>query len=93
MRATSLALFALAAVSSVFAHPIHHSRELRIVGRDQSVKYSRRAESTANATVSGFEVLSTGNQKFRENIAKDDPTLLQTLADEEQDIKSSRANA
>lgn len=72
------------AVSSVFAHPIHRARELHIVGREQSATYARRAEGATNATVSGFEVLAAGNQQFRANIAKDDPTLLQKLADEGQ---------
>ncbi|KAF9485103.1 carbonic anhydrase, partial [Pholiota conissans] len=76
--------FALAAVSSVFAHPIH-SRELRIIGRDQSAKFIRsEAAAAANATIAGFEALSEGNKAFRENIAKTDSKLLQTLADEGQ---------
>lgn len=88
MVSSSLVFFALVAVSSVFAHPIHHARELRIMGREHSAIYSRRAEGAGNGTasVSNFDALSTGNQKFRDNIAKDNPKLLQNLADEGQGV-------
>ncbi|KAF8174076.1 carbonic anhydrase [Pholiota molesta] len=82
MHASSFVFLTLAAISSVFAHPIHHA-ELRIVGRAQSAKFIR-SEAAAVTNATGFEVLSGGNKAFRQNIANTDPKLLQTLADEGQ---------
>lgn len=68
-------LFALAALSSAFAHPIHEARDMRIVGRTTSAVV-RRQESGG----SEFAAIIEGNNAFRAS----DPALLQKLADEGQ---------
>ncbi|TFK38036.1 carbonic anhydrase [Crucibulum laeve] len=75
----SKALFALAAISLVLAHPVSHRREWRIVGRTESVNYVR-----AEVGAAAFDSLSAGNQAFRDNLVKTDPTLLKTLTDDGQ---------
>jgi carbonic anhydrase len=70
-------LFALVAVSSVVAHPVHQPREITIIGREQSIRLPRQ-------DASDFEVLSTGNKAFKDNIASTNPDLLQKLADDGQ---------
>lgn len=77
MRASSSLFFALVAVSSVIAHPIHQARELTIIGREQSIRIPRQDKSV-------FDVLTTGNQAFKDNLAANDPGLLQKLADDGQ---------
>ncbi|KAF9559169.1 carbonic anhydrase [Agrocybe pediades] len=78
-----LALQNIVLVSSLFlsavAHPVHQLRELTIVGRDQSARVVR-SETTAAAAAAGLEVLSSGNDAFRKNLADNDPQLLQKLA-------------
>jgi carbonic anhydrase len=70
----------LAAISCVLANPLHRQqqREIRTMGSEQSAKV------VARETSSDLELLSTGNQAFRDNIAATDPGLLQKLADEGQ---------
>jgi hypothetical protein len=68
-------LFALVAVSSTLAHPIHEARDIRIVGRATSA-IVRRQESSG----SEFTPIVEGNTAFKAS----DPALLQKLADEGQ---------
>ncbi|KDR79973.1 hypothetical protein GALMADRAFT_61844 [Galerina marginata CBS 339.88] len=77
MHTSSLALV-LASVSAVFAHPVHQRSELKIIGRDYSAKVVRETAAT------GLDILSTGNQAFRDGIGKSDPELLKKLTDDGQ---------
>lgn len=73
---------ALAAVSSVFSHPLHHRRrgEYRIINRTQSTIYKREERDTRNI----LQLLSDGNKAFRDSLAINNPTLLRNLTDEGQ---------
>lgn len=77
MRASSLIVFAFAAISSVVAHPVQQ-RELRIIGRRSSAKVSNVA---ARAPPAEFDALTNGNAEFRN---KTDQASLKKLADDGQ---------
>jgi hypothetical protein len=81
MHAASLIVFALAAVSSVVAHPIQQ-RDLRIIGRRSSAK---AATVAARAPTTDFGALIKGNAEFRN---KTDQAVLQKLADDGQGVYS-----
>lgn len=78
MRPSSLLFVVLTAISSVVAHPISQTRELKIIGRNTSAKV------VADASATSLDVLSQGNQAFRDGLSKSNPDLLQKLADEGQ---------
>ncbi|KAJ3502408.1 hypothetical protein NLJ89_g8904 [Agrocybe chaxingu] len=79
MRSFSL-VFALAAISSVVAHPIHQTRELKIIGRDTSAKFIRRETDPA----AELKLLADGNAAFRSSLSATEPELLQKLTDDGQ---------
>ncbi|KAF8155566.1 carbonic anhydrase [Crassisporium funariophilum] len=82
MRSFSL-LFALAAATSVFSHPVHHEprdRELHIIGREQEAKIVVAGETPS----SELELLVAGNKAFRDGIASTDSGLLEKLTVEGQ---------
>lgn len=71
-------------LSASFAHPIHDApRELTIVGLSQSSKREVPA-SPAGTMPPELQLLADGNKAFRDDLTKNAPTLLQTLADEGQ---------
>lgn len=80
MRPSSLLFVVLTVVSSVVAHPISQTRELKIIGRTLSA----RVTAEASASSASLDVLAKGNQAFREGLSKNNPGLLQKLADEGQ---------
>uniref|UniRef100_A0A8H7XUL0 Carbonic anhydrase n=1 Tax=Psilocybe cubensis TaxID=181762 RepID=A0A8H7XUL0_PSICU len=77
MRASSLVFVVFWAVASVLAHPVNQQRDIKIIGRTESVKV---VAETSNR----LQMLSIGNQAFRDKLSKESPTLLKTLADEGQ---------
>ena len=79
MHAASLVVVALAAVSSVVAHPIQQ-RELRIIGRRSSSKVDTVVVRTSAAE---FDTLTKGNAEFRN---KTNQAELQKLADDGQGV-------
>lgn len=71
-------------LSASFAHPIHDApRELTIVGLSQSSK-REVPPSPAGTMPPELQLLADGNKAFRDDLTKNAPTLLQTLADEGQ---------
>ncbi|PPQ81677.1 hypothetical protein CVT25_013355 [Psilocybe cyanescens] len=79
MRTSCLVFVVFSAIASIAAHPVNQQRDIRIIGRTESVKVV--AETSSNR----LEMLSIGNQAFRDKLTKETPDLLKKLADEGQE--------